>query len=105
MHYLFQRQFCINCSFNNLKFNKRQFSKQPDKSTVNIPSTEIVTPLPPLTEPIPGLPTPIYSTAKFQDNETQVTILSNGLKVASEKRFGQFCTVGGNLILLINIKY
>ncbi|XP_077298628.1 mitochondrial-processing peptidase subunit alpha [Arctopsyche grandis] len=80
--------------FNEFKLSKRQFSREPDKSTVNIPSTEIVTPLPPLTEPMPGLPTPIYSTSKFEGNTTEVTTLSNGLKVASEKRFGQFCTVG-----------
>ena len=27
--------------------------------------------------------------------QTQVTVLENGLKVASEKKFGNFCTVGG----------
>lgn len=64
----------------------------PDRS--NKPS---VTPFPPLSEPIPGLPTPIYSTAKEDNHTTEVTVLSNGLRVASENRFGQFCTIGGNL--------
>jgi hypothetical protein len=27
--------------------------------------------------------------------KTKVTVLENGLKVASEKKFGNFCTVGG----------
>lgn len=54
----------------------------------------VVTPLPPLTEPIPNLPKPIYSTAKEEHQTTQVTVLSNGLRVASENRFGQFCTIG-----------
>lgn len=53
-----------------------------------------VTSLPPLTEPVPNLPKPIYSTAKEEHQTTQVTVLSNGLRVASENRFGQFCTIG-----------
>lgn len=64
--------------------------------TVNVPSKEKVTDLPPLTEPVPGLPKPIYANVLKERNETQVTTLPNGLRVASEKRFGQFCTVGGN---------
>ncbi|KAK2585518.1 hypothetical protein KPH14_010164 [Odynerus spinipes] len=54
----------------------------------------IVTPLPPLTQPVPDLPKPIYSTAKEEHQTTQVTVLPNGLRVASENRFGQFCTIG-----------
>ncbi|EFN77279.1 Mitochondrial-processing peptidase subunit alpha, partial [Harpegnathos saltator] len=53
-----------------------------------------VTPFPPLTEPVPNLPKAVYSTAKEEHQTTQITVLSNGLKVASENRFGQFCTVG-----------
>ncbi|KAK0172268.1 hypothetical protein PV328_005607 [Microctonus aethiopoides] len=56
--------------------------------------TESVTGFPPLSESIPNLPKPIYSTAKEEDQNTQITVLSNGLKVATENRFGQFCTVG-----------
>lgn len=59
---------------------------------------KIVTPFPPLTESVPDLPTPIYSTIKEEDQATQITVLSNGLKVASENRFGQFCTIGSELI-------
>lgn len=50
---------------------------------------------PPLTHQLPGLPTPVYATLKDQHHFTQVTTLNNGLKVASENRFGQFCTIGG----------
>lgn len=64
-------------------------------STVNIPSTETVTHLPPLSEPISDLPPVQYATVKPEQNITQVTTLSNGLRVASENRFGQFCTIGG----------
>ncbi|KAL0117782.1 hypothetical protein PUN28_008879 [Cardiocondyla obscurior] len=53
-----------------------------------------VTSFPPLTEPIPNLPKAIYSTAKEEDQTTQITVLPNGLKIASENRFGQFCTIG-----------
>lgn len=63
-------------------------------STVNIPSDDIVTKLPPLSDPLPNLPPVTYAVAKPEYNQTQVTTLPNGLKVASENRFGQFCTVG-----------
>lgn len=53
-----------------------------------------VTQFPPLTKSVPDLPTAIYSTAKEEHQTTKTTILSNGLRVASENRFGQFCTIG-----------
>ncbi|KAK7576236.1 hypothetical protein V9T40_012522 [Parthenolecanium corni] len=49
---------------------------------------------PSLSESLPGLPNAIYSTVKAQEQVTFVTRLQNGLRVASENRFGQFCTVG-----------
>jgi processing peptidase subunit alpha len=63
-------------------------------STINIPSQEIVTKLPPLSEAVPDLPPVRYATIDSEYSETQVTTLSNGLRVASEGRFGQFCTIG-----------
>lgn len=63
-------------------------------STVNVPSKDTVTNLPPLTEALANLPEAVYATPKADNTKTQVTTLSNGLRVASEKRFGQFCTVG-----------
>ncbi|XP_011703434.1 PREDICTED: mitochondrial-processing peptidase subunit alpha-like [Wasmannia auropunctata] len=54
---------------------------------------KFITSFPPLTKPIPNLPRAVYSTAK-EDQTTQITVLSNGLKVASENRFGQICTIG-----------
>ncbi|XP_034934529.1 mitochondrial-processing peptidase subunit alpha [Chelonus insularis] len=55
---------------------------------------ESVTGFPPLTDSIPNLPKPIYSNAREDTQNTQITVLSNGLRIASENRFGQFCTVG-----------
>ncbi|KAH0564575.1 mitochondrial-processing peptidase subunit alpha [Cotesia glomerata] len=56
--------------------------------------SQSITGFPPLSEPILNLPKPIYSTAKEEDQTTQISVLSNGLRVASENRFGKFCTVG-----------
>lgn len=55
--------------------------------------------MPPMNESIDGLPKPIYASLKEEHQVTQVTTLSNGLKVASENRFGEFCTVGGKNML------
>lgn len=49
---------------------------------------------PSLSTPLPGLPAPKYATYKEEHQVTHVTTLPNGLRVASENRFGQFCTVG-----------
>ncbi|XP_018903070.1 mitochondrial-processing peptidase subunit alpha [Bemisia tabaci] len=49
---------------------------------------------PPLSEPLPGLPKAIYASASDDERGTKITTLPNGLRVASENRFGQFCTVG-----------
>ncbi|KAH1179477.1 mitochondrial-processing peptidase subunit alpha [Mauremys mutica] len=53
----------------------------------------------PLTSPLPGVPKPVFATADGQEKfETKVTTLENGLRIASQNKFGQFCTVG----ILIN---
>lgn len=44
---------------------------------------------------MPNLPPVVYSTTKAEDSATEITTLENGLKVASEKKFGHFCTIGG----------
>lgn len=51
---------------------------------------------PSLAEPLPGIPKTVFTTAKEEHYKTQVTTLPNGLRVASEMKMGQFCTVGGN---------
>lgn len=66
---------------------------------MNVPSTDIVTPLPPLTDPLEDLPLVQYAKPRTEQRETIVTTLNNGLKVASETRFGQFCTIGGELLI------
>lgn len=49
----------------------------------------------PLTQPLPGLPRIIYhKPIASRDAETKVTVMKNGLKVASEKKFGQYCIAG-----------
>ncbi|XP_065572903.1 mitochondrial-processing peptidase subunit alpha-like [Artemia franciscana] len=47
-----------------------------------------------LSEPVVGLPPAIFSTPDSSASESRITTLSNGLRVASEKQFGNFCTVG-----------
>uniref|UniRef100_A0A1Y1LEA8 Mitochondrial-processing peptidase subunit alpha n=1 Tax=Photinus pyralis TaxID=7054 RepID=A0A1Y1LEA8_PHOPY len=64
------------------------------ENRVNVPSKEKVTDMPSMDQPVPGLPTPIYATLKEEHQKTQVTQLSNGIRVASENRFGEFSTVG-----------
>ena len=49
----------------------------------------------PLTEPVPWIPEPQYATVPDHEQETQITVLENGLRVASQPKFGHFCTVGG----------
>lgn len=58
-------------------------------------SEQIVTPYPPLSQPLAGLPSVEYAKSTIGPRETRVTTLPNGLRVASESRFGQFCTIGG----------
>ena len=47
-----------------------------------------------LDQEVPELPKAIYVQRPEFEAKTKVTTLSNGLRVASEPRFGQFCTVG-----------
>lgn len=86
------RQFSSDATSN--KLNNLGGRASSGDSTVNIPSTEVVTKLPPLTKPLEDLPPALYAKASKEQNATNVTTLSNGLKVASENRFGQFCTIG-----------
>ncbi|XP_069119668.1 mitochondrial-processing peptidase subunit alpha-like [Argopecten irradians] len=79
------RQGCCRiCRLQNVKH--RTFSS---KEGENIPISSV-----PLTERLPGLPLPKYATVDNQKQVTQVTTLENGLRVASENKFGHFCTVG-----------
>jgi len=48
----------------------------------------------PLSKPMPGLPIASYIETSKQEEETKVTRLDNGIRVASQPKFGQFCTVG-----------
>ncbi|CAB3237146.1 unnamed protein product [Arctia plantaginis] len=93
MKYLFNRLFSMKNGFNAHKYAVRSYSKDIGKSAP-IVNRGKVTPLPPLSEPMPDLPPVVYSTSKSEDVVTEVTVLSNGLRVASEKKFGQFCTAG-----------
>uniref|UniRef100_A0A9J8B387 Mitochondrial-processing peptidase subunit alpha n=1 Tax=Cyprinus carpio carpio TaxID=630221 RepID=A0A9J8B387_CYPCA len=48
-----------------------------------------------LSTPLPGIPKPVFASVDGQEKyETKITTLENGLKVASQNKFGQFCTVG-----------
>ncbi|XP_062606043.1 mitochondrial-processing peptidase subunit alpha-like [Saccostrea cucullata] len=48
----------------------------------------------PLSEPLPEFPQLKYATASPETYDTPVTTLENGLRVASQKVFGHFCTLG-----------
>ncbi|KAL6264631.1 hypothetical protein P5V15_004732 [Pogonomyrmex californicus] len=75
-------------------WQKYNFSSQRIPPDLRDNQKKTVTSFPPLTEPIPNLPKAVYSTVKEDHQTTQITVLPNGLKVASENRFGQFCTIG-----------
>ncbi|XP_061527113.1 mitochondrial-processing peptidase subunit alpha [Phycodurus eques] len=48
-----------------------------------------------LSSPLPGIPKPMFASVDGKEKyETRITVLENGLKVASQNKFGQFCTVG-----------
>ncbi|XP_049527652.1 mitochondrial-processing peptidase subunit alpha [Dermacentor silvarum] len=66
-------------------------SRRPLSTTV--PTTEQITRVP-LSQPLPGFPKPVYAVPSAHDHATEVTTLNNGLRVASQNKFGQFCTVG-----------
>ncbi|CAG9783096.1 unnamed protein product [Diatraea saccharalis] len=91
--FLFTRLFSMKKSLNSSRLGLRTFSQDVDRSA-QAPSKGSVSPLPPLSEPMPNLPPVVYSSSKSEDVGTEVTVLSNGLRVASEKKFGQFCTAG-----------
>ncbi|XP_030763716.1 mitochondrial-processing peptidase subunit alpha [Sitophilus oryzae] len=84
--------------------NKNKFWRSPGQLVKRCSSTEWdnlserpkekVTNMPPMSEPVKGLPKAIYSNYREDNQQTEVTTLSNGLRVASENRFGEFCTVG-----------
>ncbi|XP_047499626.1 mitochondrial-processing peptidase subunit alpha-like [Penaeus chinensis] len=48
----------------------------------------------PLSKTVEWLPRPVYASVSSTPAQTQVTTLENGLRVASEPKFGNFCTVG-----------
>lgn len=48
----------------------------------------------PLTSPLPQVPPAQYAKITSDGQDTKVTVLPNGLRVASQNKFGQFCTVG-----------
>lgn len=47
-----------------------------------------------LSDPLPGLPKAVYISNEKKKHEARTTTLSNGLRVASEPLFGQYCTIG-----------
>ncbi|XP_076455236.1 mitochondrial-processing peptidase subunit alpha-like [Babylonia areolata] len=47
-----------------------------------------------LSQPVSWIPAPKYAVPGDLSSDTHVTVLDNGLRVASENKFGQFCTVG-----------
>ncbi|XP_045760659.1 mitochondrial-processing peptidase subunit alpha [Maniola jurtina] len=93
MKVLFSRLRSIKNGLPPFKYGSRSFSQNIDKPPQPL-SKKSVSPLPPLSEPMLNLPPVEYASSKSENYVTEVTILSNGLRVASEKKFGQFCTAG-----------
>lgn len=71
----------------------RHGSNQRTLCTTVPPSAEQITRVP-LSQPLPCFPKPLYAVPSAQDHATEVTTFDNGLRVASQNKFGQFCTVG-----------
>lgn len=67
------------------------YSQQPSDTESRLPPIARI----PLSEEVSWIPKPVYSTASESDGVTRVTTLDNGIRVASEPKFGSFCTVGG----------
>ncbi|KAF7994179.1 hypothetical protein HCN44_011448 [Aphidius gifuensis] len=80
-----------NSSINIKHFNLHQ--KRCFTSTIKTLETS-VTGHPPLSQSLKNIPNAVYVDAKEENQKTEITTLSNGLKVATEKRYGKFCTVG-----------
>ena len=57
----------------------------------------------PLSEALPGLPQVVYGQPDWLRHETRVTVMENGLRVASENMFGKFCTIGGISIFVATL--
>ncbi|RXG60105.1 Mitochondrial-processing peptidase subunit alpha [Armadillidium vulgare] len=100
---MLRKLFRVHNLGNILKSSSRQCSSQsktsPNVTTppaVSIKDSSSSTPITklPLSTPVSWLPKPVYANVSELAKETQVTTLSNGLKVASEPKFGNFCTVG-----------
>lgn len=49
---------------------------------------------PPLNVPLPGLPTPVYINPEQADHTLKMTVLKNGMRVATIPYFGNYCTIG-----------
>nr|XP_042898571.1 mitochondrial-processing peptidase subunit alpha isoform X2 [Parasteatoda tepidariorum] len=61
---------------------------------IGVPAARLSSWRVPLSETLPTAPKPIYASSKNYNSETKVSTLSNGLRVASQNKFGQSCTVG-----------
>lgn len=90
-----QRAFRQVLSPNSIQNCLRQVSRR-SRSTappLNPPNSQIFKT--PLSEPLPGVPQATFvATESITNHETKVTVLDNGIRVASEPKYGQFCTVG-----------
>lgn len=52
-----------------------------------------------LSEPLRGVEPSAIRSHFIEDKETKITTLSNGLRVASQDKFGSQCAMGGNFVL------
>ncbi|XP_003367410.1 conserved hypothetical protein, partial [Trichinella spiralis] len=54
----------------------------------------------PLSVPLSGLPEATYVTVVSEDDpfKAKISKLNSGLRIASEKKYGEFCTIGGTVV-------
>ena len=91
---------CLNCIKILIQIKRNSTEWSTDQIRRSRPGVEGYD-LPPLTEKLKNdVQVTFPASVSSKNYDTHITKLDNGLRVASEKLFGEFCTVGGNFTFL-----